>query len=50
MKPDNLKLLIDRDEEENIAQGIYIAVFCLFCVLLSVGAFLWSLFKIIFVA
>ena len=44
----NLKSLIDRDEEENIAHGIYIAVFCFFVIACSVGAFLWSLFKIIF--
>lgn len=42
------KSLIDRDEEENMAQGIYLAIFCFFIVACSVGAFLWFLFNEIY--
>ena len=49
MKNTDLKSLIEKDEEENIAHGIYVAVFCAFIVLCSVGAFLWWLFNEIFV-
>lgn len=49
MKPDNLKSLIDRDEEENAVTAVYLAVFCFLIIGCSVGAFLWWLFNEIFV-
>lgn len=47
MKND-LKSLIDRDEEENIALGIYVAVFCFFVIVCSLGAFAWFIVSKIF--
>ena len=48
MEKNDLESLIDRDEEENIAQGIYVAVFCFFTIALSVGAFAWFIVSKIF--
>ena len=48
MKNTDLKSLIEKDENENIAQGIYVAVFCFFVIALSVGAFAWFIVSKIF--
>ena len=48
MKNTDLKSLIEKDEEENIAHGIYVAVFCFFTIALSVGAFAWFIVSKIF--
>lgn len=48
MKNTDLKSLIDRDEDENMAQGIYVAVFCFFVIALSLGAFAWFIVSKIF--
>jgi len=48
MKNTDLKSLLEQDEDENIAQGIYVAVFCFFVVALSLGAFAWFIVSKIF--